>query len=87
MHVLYSVLLRSQILKLFEESHVFIPFVLFKDIVQPKKRGVKRVTNRFVLPSYTIADILFEHLKGYSHALNLKKPVSAFRAKKMWSLF
>jgi hypothetical protein len=59
----------------------------FKDIIQPKKRGVKRITNGFVLPSYTIADIFFEHLKGYSHALNLKNPVSAFRAKNMWSLF
>jgi hypothetical protein len=29
----------------------------FKDIVQPKKRGVKRGTIRFVLTSYTIADI------------------------------
>jgi hypothetical protein len=26
-------------------------------IVQPKKRGVKSVTNLFVQPSYTIADI------------------------------
>jgi hypothetical protein len=34
-----------------------------EDIVQPKKRGVKRVTNRFVLLSYTIADIFFA-LKG-----------------------
>jgi hypothetical protein len=54
-----------------------------RDIVQPNKRGVKRVTNRFVLPSYTITDIFIEHLKGYSHALNLKKPVSAFRSKEM----
>ncbi len=51
-------------------------------LVRPKKRRVKRFTNRFVLPSYTIADIFFEHLKGYSRALNLKKTVSAFRAKK-----
>jgi hypothetical protein len=29
----------------------------FKDIVQPKKRGVKRGTIRFVLTSYTIAAI------------------------------
>ncbi len=29
----------------------------FKDIVQPKKRGVKRGTIRYVLTSYTIADI------------------------------
>jgi hypothetical protein len=36
----------------------------FKDIVQPKKRGVKRGMNRFVSTSYTIADIFFEHLKG-----------------------
>jgi hypothetical protein len=28
-----------------------------KDIVQPKKRGVKRGTIRYVLTSYTIADI------------------------------
>jgi hypothetical protein len=32
-------------------------FRLIKDIVQPKKRGVKRGTIRFVLTSYTIADI------------------------------
>ncbi len=30
---------------------------IFKDIVQPKKRGVKRGTIRTVLTSYTIADI------------------------------
>jgi hypothetical protein len=30
---------------------------LLKDIVQPKKRGVWRDTIRFVLASYTIADI------------------------------
>ena len=36
----------------------------FKDIVQPKKRGVKRGMNRFVSTSYTIADVFFEHLKG-----------------------
>ncbi len=30
---------------------------IVKDIVQPKKRGVKRGTIRFVLTSYTIADI------------------------------
>jgi hypothetical protein len=29
----------------------------FKDIVQPKKRGVERGTIRTVLTSYTIADI------------------------------
>jgi hypothetical protein len=58
-----------------------------KDIAQPKKRGVKRVTNRIVLASYTIADTFSEHLKGYSLALNSKNPVSAFRAKKMWSFF
>jgi hypothetical protein len=37
---------------------------LLKDIVQPKKRGVKRGMNRFVSTSYTIADVFFEHLKG-----------------------
>jgi hypothetical protein len=36
----------------------------FKDIVQPKKRGVKRGTIRFVLTSYTIADIFFDNLKA-----------------------
>ncbi len=30
-----------------------------KDIVQPMKRGLKRVTHQFVLPSYTIANIIF----------------------------
>ncbi|MFN9898715.1 MAG: hypothetical protein ACK55Z_07975, partial [bacterium] len=35
-----------------------------KDIVQPKKRGVKRGMNRFVSTSYTIADVFFEHLKS-----------------------
>jgi hypothetical protein len=57
------------------------------DNVLPKKRGVKRVTNRLVLPFYTIADIFFKHLNRYSHALNLKKPVSAFRAKKLGVIF
>ncbi len=38
--------------------------LLFKDIVQPKKRGVKRGTIRFVLTSYTIADAFFDNLKG-----------------------
>jgi len=37
---------------------------IVKDIVQPKKRGVKRGTIRFVLTSYTIADIFFDNLKG-----------------------
>jgi len=36
----------------------------FKDIVQPKKRGVKRGTIRFVLTSYTIADIFLTYVKG-----------------------
>ncbi len=38
--------------------------VLVKDIVQPKKRGVKRGTIRFVLTSYTIADVFFDKLDG-----------------------
>ncbi len=46
--------------------------LLFKDIVQPKKRGVKRVTNRFVLPSYKIGDTFFERLKGLSHEIDFK---------------
>ena len=36
----------------------------FKDIVQPKKRGVKRGTIQFVLTSYTIADIFLDTRKG-----------------------
>jgi hypothetical protein len=52
--------------------HVLLPssseniecFNTFKDIVQPKKRGVQRGINGFVSTSYTIADIFFEHLKG-----------------------
>ncbi len=44
-------------------KNLFI-FVIFKDIVQPKKRGVKRGTIRFVLTSYTIADIFLTHVKG-----------------------
>ncbi len=39
-------------------------YFMFKDIVQPKKRGVRRGMNRFVSTSYTIADVFFEHLKG-----------------------
>jgi hypothetical protein len=60
--------------------------VSIKDIIQPKKRRVKRVTNRFVLPFCTIDNILFEHMKAFSHVLNLEKPVSVFMAKKVWSL-
>jgi hypothetical protein len=36
----------------------------FKDIVQPKKRGVERGTIQTVLTSYTIADGFLEYLKG-----------------------
>ncbi len=36
---------------------IFTCVSFFKDIVQPKKRGVKRGTIRYVLTSYTIADI------------------------------
>jgi hypothetical protein len=53
-----------------------------KDIVQPKKRGVKIGTNRFALTSYTIANIFFVHLKGYSHALNLKNRFQRLGPKK-----
>jgi hypothetical protein len=31
---------------------------------QKREGGVKRVTNRFILPSYTVADICFEDVKG-----------------------
>ncbi len=40
-----------------EAAHRFELNHFFKDIVQPKKRGVKRGTIRFVLTSYTIAAI------------------------------
>ncbi len=41
------------------ESHLS-PFIyqVIKDIVQPKKSGVKKSTNRFISTSYTIADVL-----------------------------
>ncbi len=42
----------------------FFMNVCFKDIVQPKKRGVKRGIIRFVLTSYTIADIFLDTRKG-----------------------
>jgi hypothetical protein len=35
-----------------------------KDIVQPKKRGVNRGTNRYVSTSYTIANVVYVYLKG-----------------------
>jgi hypothetical protein len=38
--------------------------------------------NRTVMASHTIADVFQIHLKGYSCALNHKKPVLAFKAKK-----
>ncbi len=56
----------------------------FKDVVQPKKRGVKMGIIWTVMTSHTIADIFLTHLKGYSFDLNRKKPFSAFNAKKTW---
>jgi hypothetical protein len=46
-------------LKYFENffTHDNLLIIEIKDIVQPKKRGVKRGTIRTVLTSYTIADI------------------------------
>jgi hypothetical protein len=41
-----------------------LSYALFKDIVQPKKRGVERGTIRTVLTSYTFADIFLTHVKG-----------------------
>ncbi len=38
--------------------------------------------NRTVRTSHTIADDFKTHIKGLSHDLNRKKPVSAFYAKK-----
>ncbi len=46
-------------------------------IVQPKKRGVKRGTNRFVSTSDTIADVF----KIY-FCFKFQKPISAFGAEK-----
>ncbi len=39
------------------------------------------------MPSYTIADAFKVHLKGYYRAINLKKPVKAFRALKKGGVF
>ncbi len=33
--------------------------------MQPKKRGVKRGTNRFVSASYTIADVFLDTLRAF----------------------
>ena len=51
----------------------------FKDIVQPKKRGVKRGTNQFAQTSYAIADDFWVHLQDYSCAVNFKKVVKVFK--------
>jgi hypothetical protein len=47
----------SQFLKLKYNKYVSFYNMDVKDIVQPKKRGVKRGTNRFGSTSYTIADV------------------------------
>jgi hypothetical protein len=55
----------------------------FKGIVQPKKRkrGSRGVSiDSSYLPAQSLT--FFGHLKGYFRAVNLKKPVSAFIAKK-----
>jgi hypothetical protein len=54
---------RKEILWFEEYCRAYTVYTV-KDIVQPKKRGVKRGMNRFVSTSYTIADVFFEHLKG-----------------------
>ncbi len=58
-----------------------------KDFVQPKKRGVKSGTNRFISTSYTIADVFQIHLKGYFFALNFKKPFQCLGQKNVESFF
>jgi hypothetical protein len=63
----------------FSSIHKKTNIMQIKDIVQPKKRGVKRGINRFISTSHTIADAFF--------LLNLKETFSAFRAQKMWSPF
>ncbi len=56
---------------------------LFKGIVQWQKRGVESGIIRTVINfAYNRRFFFYVNLKGYSHALNCKKPVSAFRAKK-----
>ncbi len=47
-----------------------------KDIVKPKKRGIKRGTNRFVSISDTITDVFFRyvHIKATLLLYILKKP-------------
>ncbi len=48
-----------------------------------KEISIKRALPiRTIMISHTIADVFWVHLKGYSQALNRKKRVSAFRAKK-----
>jgi hypothetical protein len=47
-----------------------------KDIVQPKKTGVKRGTNRFASTSFTIADGFF----GLVSCFKFEKNVTTFRA-------
>jgi hypothetical protein len=59
---------------------------MLKDIVQPKKSRVEMDTKRFA-STFTQSPMFLDTLKGYSHALNLKILVTAFRALKWWSLF
>ncbi len=42
--------------------------------------------NRTIMTLHTIAVVFQVHLKGYSHALNSKNPVSAISAKKRGNL-
>ncbi len=55
---------------------------IFKDFVQPKKRGVERGTIRTVLRSYTIADIFLDTRKGLISRRKLQKTGSSVKGKK-----
>ncbi len=52
-----------------------MPRNLIKDIVQPKKRGVKRGTIRTIMISHTIADIFLGALKGLIFWFKLQKTI------------
>jgi hypothetical protein len=59
-----------------------------KDIVQPKKRGVKSAWYQSIrLDLVHDRRYFLGTLKGLTLCFKLKKPVSAFSAKKVWSLF
>ncbi len=56
-------------------------------VLSIQKWGGREGTFRIVMTFHTIADVFSVHLKGYSFALNRKKPFSAFGPKKRGVLF